>query len=252
MAMIDYGSICKKNGKIVQTNLFQNFSSLKYNIKYKEDENGEYITNPETGELIKTDDSIDETIIKVKYKIHEKDENGFYIIDDDHVIGEEIVEQSMAGNFFTVIGDEKCLIGFYKNFFQIAYNKIIEEFKYDPRDWFWGEYGIKHSSHKKPLILDIPIIGRMKISLLNKNYDGVFRAEFDLYGDHYDILYGYGLDINPRYIYGKGRYKYCATFGPSRIYDFSKDCYIPANIMLKKNAVLRGLRKSLLKWYEEK
>lgn len=252
MSIIDYGSICKKNDKVVQINFSQNFSSLKYSIEYKKDDNGEYLSDPETGEFIKTDDSIDETIVKIKYKIHEKDENGFYIIDDDHVIDEKIVEQSMAGNFYTVIGNEKCLIGFYKNFFQIAYNKVVEEFNHDPRDWFWGESEIKHSSHKKPLILDFPIIGKMKISLLNKDCDRVFRAEFNLYGDHYDVVYGYGVDADIRYVYGKGRYKYYTTFGPRRIYDFNKGRYIPANVRLKKNANLRGLRKSFLKWYEGK
>lgn len=251
MAMMDYGSICKKNGKIIQTEYFQNFSSLKYNVKHKEDENGDVLTDPETGKLIETNDSVDETIVKVKHKVYAKDENGFSIIDDGHLIGEEIAERSMAENYFTLIGDEKCLIGFYKNSFQIAYNRVVESLKYDPRDWFWGTCEIKHSSHKKPIVLDLPLIGKMKISLLNKDYDGVFRAEFDLYGDHYDVLYGYGLDIDPRYIYGKGSYKYSATFGPNRIYDFSKGHYVPANIVLNKNVKLRGLRKSLLKWYEK-
>lgn len=85
MAMLDYGAVVKKNGKIISdpNELFQNFTNLKY----------------------ETDDDcnivIDETIIQE--------------IDGD--------ERSMAGNYFALIGDEEMMIGFYKTWFKIAVDK---------------------------------------------------------------------------------------------------------------------------------
>ena len=184
MAMIDYGSVVKKNGKIIQTHFFENFSTLKYKNNYTLDEEGNIIPDP---------DYIDETIVTIKR----------FKFDDDLVRTNEIeeVKESMAGNFFSLIGDKENLIGFYKQYFVVAHNMIIDwefdEFK-EQAGCSWYDYW---HSHKKPITIDFKGFGKIKFSKIDKDeeYFTAFIADFTYKGDRYEVLFGYGIDPKVKY-----------------------------------------------------
>ena len=161
MAMMDYGAVVKKNGKIisdVKGDLFQNFTNLKY--VYQE----EY----------PYDILVDETIVSGK------DWKG------------NSISYSMAGDNFALIGDEHFLIGFYKTTFTIAIDKVVVDLPFSVYDWF--------DEHVKPITFKINNEISVKVSLVQKEhteYGGsmqVFLAQFEYKNDNYEVLFGYGID----------------------------------------------------------
>lgn len=175
MSIVDYGAVVKKNGKIItdpKGDLFQNYSNLKY-------------------------EPIDETIIT--YKRYDL---------DTCKLSDEIESYSMGGNMMALIGDEQFLIGFYKQDFTLALNKVMIQYS-DAYTTMWEWF----DKHKKPFVIkldNIPELSDIVISLVNRNLDYLdkFFAKFTYKGDKYEVLFGYGVDPNPKYLYGKQSYFY--------------------------------------------
>lgn len=199
MSMIDYGAVVKKNGKIItdpKGELFQNYTNLKYteqylyNIYY--DENDE----PAIVEPGLNPDYIDETLVKRKVFNTETFE-----------FTDEVEDYSMANNM-ALVGDEQFLIGFYKQSLEIAVDKIlIEDQNIVPLVWKW------FYEHKKPLVIkldNIPELSDIVINMVNRNLDHLesFFAKFTYKGDKYEVLFGYGIDPKPIFLYGKQSYLY--------------------------------------------
>lgn len=168
MAMIDYGAVVKKNGKIITKHMFQNYSECKYDYNDKNEE------------------KIDETIFINSY-------------------GDST---SMAGNYFATIGDKKFLIGFYKMFFIVAINGKQET---DVSHCF-----CEHTQkHVKPFYYTFNNGVKIVIRTLSINrkdngnpYDyswdwSICLAKFSYKNNNYEVLFGYGVDYNPLYCYGK-------------------------------------------------
>lgn len=179
MAMIDYGAVVKKNGKIISDpkELFQNFTNLKYEKKevMKTTEDGVEYTDFET--------VVDETVIQT--------------IDYDG----EIRERSMAGNYFALIGDEEMMIGFYKTWFKIAVDK---------KEVSIGEYFCKWQSEdlKRDFVYEYPKLGKLTIKKIDKRpkYCNVYIASFSYKGDSYSVMFGYGVDPSIDYTFGSRNY----------------------------------------------
>ena len=159
MAMMDYGAVVKKNGKIISDHkggLFQNFS----NLKHKCDDEG--------------DTTIDETIVQGK------DWDG------------NPTTFSMAGNYFALVGDEHFLIGFYKLGFNIAIDKkVVDNI---PATWDWFEEHVKPLKFTINNEIDVVISLVQKENIDYSCRMNVYLAKFTYKCDNYEVLFGYGID----------------------------------------------------------
>ena len=173
MAMIDYGAVVKKNGKIISDykgGLFQNFSTLKYEVRE---------TEP-------YDTIIDETMV-----------NGLDWKGNPTTF-------SMAGNYFALVGDEHFLMGFYKEGFNVAIDKQVVNNL--PCTWEWFD------EHVKPLKFVVDNEIEITLSLAQKEhteYGGrmsVYLAKFTYKGDNYEVLFGYGVDTSIIYTFTDKNY----------------------------------------------
>ena len=171
MAMIDYGAVVKKNGKIISNvkgGLFQNFT----NLKYIENENYETI--------------VDETIVSgVNWE------------------GKPI-EFSMAGNYFVLIGDEHFLIGFYKEHFEIAIDKHLCNDVPNTYDWF--DKHIKPLTFTINNEITITISLAQKDHTEPCWHMGVYVTKFTYNGDNYEVLFGYCVDPSIKYTFSNSNY----------------------------------------------
>lgn len=168
MAMLDYGAVVKKNGKIISdpNKMFQNFTNLKY----------------------ETDDDcntvIDETVIEcINYGT------------------DKIEKRSMAGNYFALIGDEEMMIGFYKTWFKIA----VDKKEVNMGEYFckWQSEDIK-----RDFVYEYPKLGKLTIKKIDKRpkYCNVYIASFSYKGDNYSVMFGYGVDPSIKYTFGPKNY----------------------------------------------
>lgn len=190
MAFLDYGAVVKKNGKIITDplgGLFQNYSQFKY----ESNDDG----------AVNTD-----SIVTFKYTSSLKYDENNQLVDVEPYDEEQ--QQSLCGNYMAVIGDSECAIAFYKTHCCIALNKVV-----DNRPVNQGinrmYYGIEGNyDTKKPLKIDCKLVRQFKVKRFSRNTDSIYLARFYYKDDVYEVLYGYGIDPNPYYLYGKGSYYY--------------------------------------------
>lgn len=163
MAMIDYGSVVKKNGVIIQKDMFMDM---------KED----------LGFVINK--------APYSYKTNVYDDNY-------NVIGQEVVNTDLDinGNYFSYIGDKEFLICIYKGLLQVLVNGKIVYTNHDlfPKE----ELPYQHQS----LRLNIEGV-RISIKRLTEDRQR-YKLRLIYKGDLYECLYGYGVDVNKNYWYYK-------------------------------------------------
>lgn len=214
MAMMDYGAVVKKNGKIISDpkgGLFQNLTSLRYEPHVKGEDS--------EGNDIYADDHVDETIVK-------------YTNRDG-----EIKEYSMAANEMAVVGDRHFMIGFYKQWFDIAIDgQIIDRDGPALYDWF--------SEHKKPLVFTVDDI-EFKVRTICPDHDwmSILIMNFEYNGDHYEVMFGYGVDPDTRFVFGKSNY-----YGPARTYDWDKMRFYGKPRWKKEK---KQIWKRMIAWFKE-
>lgn len=238
MAYIDYGVIVKKNGKIItdpKGGLFQNYTNLKCTEQYLYDINYDENDEPAIAEPRLNPEYIDETIVTYREYNWE-----------DGTLSDKIKEYSFGHNEMGVIGDEHFLIGFYKQDFSITIDKIMVQEDYSDTMW-WDWF----REHKKPLIIkldNVPEVSDIVISSVNKDLDYLdkFFAKFTYKDDEYEVLFGYGVDPNPKYCYGKQSYFY----DRKRRYDHEGRIIhqFPGRIIKKQD---RKTLKIVKEWYEK-
>jgi hypothetical protein len=114
---------------------------------------------------------------------------------------------SLCGNYFAVIGDQELAIAFYKQWCVVALNGVIDNRDSNVSginrtyDYIWFE------GHKKAFKKDCKLLRQFKIKLMDPRSDaGVYLARFYYKGDLYEVLYGYGIDPNPKFLYGNRSY----------------------------------------------
>lgn len=174
MAMIDYGSVVKKNGKIIQKESFMDMEEAVgfiieelpyfYESSQWEGENGEYL----------------EEHMRNKRKMYKEN---FRI----------------NGNFFSYIGDEELLVCIYKTKVVVISNGEIKEL-------FW--YGTENSNSGKEYSLrDRKFTRKFKVNgvdfTIRRLFEGdnKFILRFSYKNDLYECVYGYGVDVNKKIWY---------------------------------------------------
>lgn len=167
MAMIDYGSVVKKNGKIIQVKMFMD---MKESVGFEIDK---------------------ELILKSTYREQVYD-------DDYNVVGYEEKEYIRKvvpnDNFFSYIGDKELLILVYKGTLIFISNEEILKIQND----LWLDYELPYELQK----LDFTLNGvDFRIKRLAKDRNR-YKLRFTYKGDLYEVLYGYGVDINKDSWYG--------------------------------------------------
>lgn len=263
MAMIDYGAVVKKNGKIITDpngSLFQNYSTLRYNNQgeWKEVEKFDELTEETYTESYfeKGENYIDETVVEAEvWSFNKKGSEGNTILSPEIDYLVEFKNYSFADNEMAVIGDEHFLIGFYKQGFSIAIDKHMCYWAGDigmhlnSYDWFRNhKKGINYYIHD----LNGNYITTIKLNKIDKTSDNLtaFIAKFEYNGDKYEVVYGYAMDPNPKYLFGKKSY-----LAPSREvinwkYDEETDEYIPVKSQhITKRAKYRKTLKFIKEWY---
>lgn len=161
MSFIDYGSVVKKNGKIIQKNFFMNMK-----------------------------ESVGFTINKIKRSY--KSSCNCYDYESDRYIKTPTHEDyyiKINNNQFSYFGDKDFLVCVYKNIVRIIDNgRIIFEFS-DLDDWF-GYTTNLHKFHK------IYTIKGVKLDIKRLFNNNRYRLRFWYKGDLYECLFGYGVDVN--------------------------------------------------------
>lgn len=190
MAMIDYGAVVKKNGKLLPyNNHFNNYSTLSGGVLHEEYEDI----------LFEGDDEPTHTLT-----VHE------YVGDESVRTSFDGEKRSVIGNYMAVVGDEDYLIGTYKNGLVVFDNeKYIADYMIGQDDTWWdpkddmNPFYIQHRKIVK--YLDTPF-GTIKIKRLSPS-EFVGVASFRYKDDNYEILFGYGVDCK-EFIFSKGAENY--------------------------------------------
>lgn len=174
MAMVDYGALVKKNGKLItnpEGGLFQNYSTLSYGTEVE--------IKTKDGEVVGWKQEGDES------------ERLFDVYDGEPQF------KSVIGNYMAVIGDEDYLFAFYKD--------------------FWGFYDYQKEISGGWIGYREHVVNRVQLpccTVTIKCWDPkrfgrrIGSARFIYKGDIYNVLFGYGIDNHPDFLYGKGLERY--------------------------------------------
>ena len=191
MAMIDYGAILKKNGKIQNRDEF--FMDMETavgwtdypHIKYEDcdclDENGysDCWNCPRANCVVhKFEDGIEE------WKDFVSDCRGVKS-DSNH----------MEGNWFAYAGDTEFVVGFYKQ-------QVMTWYKGEQKiHWLRWDYNNRYNVY-------LEVGGtKMKFKALSR-YKQAYYGRFHYKGDLYEVVFGYGIDPNQK-TWNRVKHQYC-------------------------------------------
>lgn len=173
MAMLDYGAVVKKNGKILpyakDSYVFNNYSTLNGGTLHEEYEDM----------IWPGDNKMHKTLVKSEY------------IGDESVREFDDGEHSVIHNYMSVVGDKDYLVATYKYILSICDSKkcLVEDY-----------FGVETvNEHKMVKYLKAPF-GTIKIKRVGQNATAI--ASFTYKNDDYEILYGYGVD-SEKFIFSK-------------------------------------------------
>ena len=157
MAMIDYGAIGFKNGKLISTDMFTpmmdtvGWEDTDKDLGWEEDIHGEKVSTP----------------LKLK------------------------------GNYFLYIGDKDHTIAFYKaSIDMIEWNKSIDEHNFTVKDeWFnWTNYNGWKSWDKH--FGEWTRGGKYANLIVVKPRNGYYVLKWEYKGNKYKVYFGYGVDLD--------------------------------------------------------
>jgi hypothetical protein len=173
MAMIDYGAILKKNGKIVNRNRF--FMNMETAVGWTDYPHVKY----EDCDCIDGDgysDCLNCPRANRKYYANEKD---YWLINDCR--GIEPNSNHMEGNWFAYAGDTEFVVGFYKQM-------VMTWYKGEQKiHWLRWDYAGKYS-------INIEVGGTKLHFKALSNSKSVYYGRFRYKGDLYEVVFGYGID----------------------------------------------------------
>ena len=168
MAMLDYGAVVKKNGKILpyakDSYGFNNYSTLNGGTLHEEYEDM----------IWPGDNKMHKTLVKSEY------------IGDESVreFGDD--ERSVIHNYMSVVGDKDYLVATYKHILSVFdAERCILEYSIGEDE----EYSTER--YKKITYLDATFCD-IKIKRVGKCLTAI--ASFEYKDDNYEILFGYGVD----------------------------------------------------------
>lgn len=173
MAMIDYGAILKKNGKIVNRDEF--FMDMETAVGWTDYPHVKY----EDCDCINEDGYSDCENCPRANREYQANSNYYWLISDCR----DIVPNSkhMEGNWFAYAGDTELVIGFYKQM-------VMTWYKGEQKiHWLRWDYAGKYS-------INIEVGGtKLHFKALSENKDAYY-GRFYYKGDLYEVVFGYGID----------------------------------------------------------
>ena len=191
MAMIDYGAILKKNGKIQNRNEF--FMDMETAVGWTDNPRIRY----------EDCDCIDDT----GYSNCSECPRAHFLTFSDPELGEwKILEKDcrcqnfngsykMGGNWFVYAGDTDFVVGFYKH-------QVMTWYKGEQQvHWLRWDYAGKYS-----IYLEVGST-KMKFKALSDHKD-VYYGRFYYKDDLYEVVFGYGIDPNQK-TWNRVKHQYC-------------------------------------------
>lgn len=177
MAMIDYGAILKKNGKIVNRDEF--FMDMKTAVGWTDYPHVKY----EDCDCLDEDGHSDcWNCLRANCVIH-KFEDGLEEWKDfiSDCRGVKPDSNHMEGNWFAYAGDTELVVGFYKQM-------VMTWYKGEQKiHWLRWDYAGKYS-------INIEVGGtKLHFKALSENKDAYY-GRFRYKGDLYEVVFGYGID----------------------------------------------------------
>lgn len=186
MAMIDYGAVVIKNGKVINRNIF--FMNMleavgwtdKRRIRH-EDCNVFTAPNPMHSE------SNCEFCNRAKFKTVTSEVDGEYRIPIEDCHGESLPDQTphIDHNYFAYVGDHHFTAAFYKFTSVILVDGVEKKYM-----WCLDDATTRNRKSKRFEC------GSVNIHLKEIS-DGTYHMSFQYKGDFYNIIYGYGIDNYP-------------------------------------------------------
>ena len=173
MAMIDYGAILKKNGKIVNRDEF--FMDMETAVGWTDYPHVKY----EDCDCIDEDGHSDCCNCPRANRVYYKDLEYYSLKCDCR--GIEPDSNHMEGNWFVYAGDTELVVGFYKQMV-MTWHKGEKKVH-----WLRWDYAGKYSIYIK--------VGGTKLHFkaLSENKDAYY-GRFYYKGDLYEVVFGYGID----------------------------------------------------------
>ena len=173
MAMIDYGAILKKNGKIVNRDEF--FMDMETAVGWTDYPHVKY----EDCSCVDENGYSDCQNCPRANREYYANENYYWFVSDCR----DIVPNSnhMEGNWFAYAGDTELVVGFYKQMVMTWYKgeKNVH--------WLRWDYAGKYS-------INIEVGGtKLHFKALSENKDAYY-GRFHYKGDLYEVVFGYGID----------------------------------------------------------
>lgn len=167
MAMLDYGAVVKKNGKLLEhKDMFNNYSTLK---------EGYFIDKYTLMTWSDDTDELHNTLVSREYP------------EDESVRDFYGQKHSVIGNYMSVVGDKDFLVATYKYRLIVCDSeKCLVDYIIGDNDYEKGDWQIK-----RPIHLETPF-GTITIRRINKCTTAV--ASFWYKDNYYEILFGYGVD----------------------------------------------------------
>lgn len=173
MAMIDYGAILKKNGKIVNRDEF--FMDMETAVGWTDYPHVKY----EDCDCINENGYSDCENCPRANREYYTNINHYWLVSDCR----DIVPNSkhMEGNWFTYAGDTELVVGFYKQ-------QVMTWYKGEQKiHWLRWDYAGKYS-------INIEVGGaKLHFKALSENKDAYY-GRFRYKGDLYEVVFGYGID----------------------------------------------------------
>lgn len=183
MSMIDYGAVVIKNGKIINENQF--FQNMLNAVGWEDYPGKRYdfcdFTNEYghsyCGECPK---ALSQT---VTFDDGFSYENKYADCQGEHF---QTFPHTIRGNHFAYIGDRDLTLCFYKNTVKVIVNQLEAQ-----------EIWCGIASHKVSHRLNING-AQIHIRPVYKTDNRVYHCSMSYKGDHYNVVFGYGIDPNMR------------------------------------------------------
>ena len=173
MAMIDYGAILKKNGKIVNRDEF--FMDMENAVGWTDYPHVKY----EDCDCLDENGYSDCENCPRANREYQANSNYYWLVSDCR----DIVPNSnhMEGNWFAYAGDTELVVGFYKQMV-MTWHKGEQKIH-----WLRWDYAGKYS-------INIEVGGtKLHFKALSENKDAYY-GRFHYKGDLYEVVFGYGID----------------------------------------------------------
>lgn len=193
MAMIDYGAIVFKNGKFINKNEF--FMDMEKAVGWVDVPNILYPDCDHTYDYDGRCSSDCGDCPRAQYEDRVFEGEHYKKVTGDCRGNSLHHENQINGNYFAYIGNKKLTLAFYKCYFAICVDgKHVKH--------IWGTRDELNHDH---MVLRENINGIDIV--IKKIAPTIYTLSVVIDGDHYHVIYGYGIDSSPR-IWNKIKVRY--------------------------------------------